>query len=426
MAPELSEMKDITPLFEEIIKHIPAPKVDAAAPLQMKVVSTMYDNYLGRTALGRVTRGTIQNASAITHIHRDGTQTKAKVASLMSYVGLLRVAAESVPAGDVALVAGISDVNIGDTLADSESPEALPPISIEKPTVRMTFGVNNSPFAGQEGEYCTSRNLRERLAKELENDVALRVEPGQSAEEFVVSGRGELHLAILIEKMRREGYELQVSRPEVIYKEENGKTLEPAEDVWIDVPEMYSGMVIKKMALRKGEMKNMHVENEQAHLHFFIPTRGLIGFRNEFIIETKGLGILNSLFAGYFPKAADIEANAHGSLIVHEPGETTSYALLKTQERGELFVGPGLQVYEGQVVGQNAKAEDMVVNVCKMKALTNFRANKDVTTSDLAPQREITIETALEYIGDDELVEVTPKSIRLRKRVLRNVIRNKK
>ncbi|MFA5954033.1 MAG: translational GTPase TypA [Patescibacteria group bacterium] len=423
---DINEMKDVSPLFHTIIKHIPEPKVDASAPLQMMVVSTIYDSYLGRTALGRVTRGTITNGSVISHLRRDGTEVKSKVAALMTHVGLNRVVIENVYAGDIALVAGIPDVNIGDTIASAEAPEALPPIAIEKPTVRMTFSVNTSPFAGEDGQYCTSRNLRERLTKELDNDVALKVDPGQSADEFVVSGRGELHLAILIEKMRREDYELQVSRPEVIYKEENGKVLEPTEDVWIDVPDAYSGMVIKKMAMRKAEMKNMHVDNNEAHLHFFIPTRGLIGFRNEFIIETKGLGILNSLFAGYFPKAADIDANPHGSLIAHEPGETTSYALLKVQERGELFVGPAVQVYEGQVVGQNAKAEDMVVNVCKAKALTNFRANKDITTSDLAPPREMTIELALEYIGDDELVEVTPHSIRLRKRILRNVLREKR
>jgi len=290
----------------------------------------------------------------------------------------------------------------------------------------MIFSVNDSPFAGTEGEFCTSRNLKERLEKELDNDVALRVEPTQSTDSFIVSGRGELHLAILIEKMRREGYELQVSRPEVIYKEEEGKTLEPAEDVWVEVPEVYSGIVIEKMSKRKGELKNMNVENGVAHFHFFIPIRGLIGFRNEFLIETKGTGIINTLFAGYFPKWEEIKGTPHGSLIAHEPGTSTAYALLSSQERGVMFIGPGAKIYEGQVVGENAKAEDLVVNVCKQKQLTNFRAKTDAVTDDLVPPRALSLEQALEYIGDDELVEVTPQSIRLRKKTLSNTLRKKK
>jgi len=422
-APDLSAMKDATPLFETIIKHIPVPPVKKEGPLQMMVVSTNYDNYLGRIALGRIQRGTIKNGMVVAHMQHEKPVKQCKISNLMTHQGLARVPIDAVEAGDIAVVAGIENVNIGDTLSDAEHPEALPPISIEKPTVRMTFGVNTSPFAGKEGQYCTSRNLRERLMKELENDVALQVEEGRSAEEFIVSGRGELHLAILIEKMRREGFELQVSRPEVIYKTENGKTLEPVEDVWIDTPEMYSGTVIKKMTMRKAELKNMSVENGLACFHFSIPTRGLLGFRHEFIVETKGMGIINSLFAGYFPKVEGLETNPHGSLIVHENGTSTAYALLRTQERGEMFVGPGVEVYEGQVVGQTAKAEDMVVNICKLKALTNFRANKDMVTNDLAVPREMTIELALEYIGDDELVEITPKSIRLRKKILKSVNR---
>lgn len=421
---ELSSMKNAIPLFDTIIKHIPPPVV-AQGPLQMRVVSTIYDNYLGKIAIGRVYRGVLNASQPVVHIPVNSQPVRTKITSLMTFVGLVRVPAEQVPAGDIAALAGVEGVNIGDTIADAEAPEALPAIAIEKPTVKMVFSVNNSPFAGQEGQYCTSRNLKERLFKELDSDVALQVEQGSSADEFVVSGRGELHLAILIEKMRRDGYELLVSKPEVIFKHENGKVLEPIEDVWIDVPETYSGMVVQKMSRRRGELKNMSVENGTASFHFFIPTRGLIGFRNEFIIETKGLGIINSLFAGYFPKVEAIEASPHGSLIVHEPGTSTAYALLRTQERGIMFIGPGEQVYEGEVVGQNAKSEDIVVNVCKAKQLSNFRSNADTVTDDLTPPNRLTLEEALEYIGDDELVEATPKSIRLRKRILGSELRKK-
>jgi len=419
----LSEMKNIIPLYDAIIKHIPAPKVISDAPFQMIVVSIQYDNYRGRIAVGRIHRGEAKNGMPIARIRSDGTVKNFKITELMTFLGLKRVVVESVPAGDIVAIAGVPEVNIGDTLADAEHPEALPLIVIEKPTVKMIFSVNNSPFSGTEGEYCTSRNLRERLFKELDNDVALRVEETGSTDEFLVSGRGELHLAIIIEKMRREGYELQVSKPEVIFKEENGVILEPTEDVWIEAPEKYSGLVIQKMNERKGELKNMSVENNIASFHFFIPTRGLIGFRNEFIVETRGTGVINSLFAGYFPKFDSVVTNHHGSLVVHESGVSTAYALLRSQERGIMFIGPAEKVYEGQVVGQNAKAGDIVVNVCKQKQLTNFRAKTDAVTDDLIPPRVLSLEQALEYIGDDELMEVTPKSIRLRKRILRNALR---
>ncbi|MFA7286685.1 MAG: translational GTPase TypA [Patescibacteria group bacterium] len=424
VTPELDTMKNVTPLFEAIVKHIPVPHVNPDGELQLMVVATVYDNYLGRLGLGRIERGSIENGATIAHLPFDGSPMKRqKLSALMTFQGLARTQVERVESGDIAVLAGIDNVHIGDTIASTAAPEALPPINIEKPTVRMTFGVNTSPFAGKEGKLGTSRNIDERLKKELENDVALEVERGGSAEEFVVSGRGELHLAILIEKMRREGFELQVSRPEVIMKDIDGVLSEPMEDVWVDVADAYSGMVIKEMTQRKGELKNMHVENETAHFHFFAPTRGLIGFRHKFIIETKGTGIMNSLVAGYHPKIQGLEAAPHGSLIAHETGICTPYALLHAQDRGEYFVGAGETVYEGQVVGENAKAEDIVINVCKAKQLSNFRANKDLTTSDLAPKREQNIELALEYIGDDELVEVTPTSIRLRKRILRNALR---
>lgn len=421
--PNLEKMENILPLFEVILKHIPPPRQNSELPLQMMIVSIAYDNYRGRIGIGRIERGTIVSGSTVYHIRRDGTQQKEKLASLMTFSGLVRSEVNMLAAGDIAAVAGIETITIGDTVADAERPEALPPIAIERPTVKMIFSVNNSPFVGEDGDYCTSRNLRERLEKELDNDVALQVAPGESNDEFVVAGRGELHLAILIEKMRREGYELQVSRPEVIFSEEGGKTLEPAEDVWIEAPEKYLGAIIEKMSKRRGELRNMTVENKVVQFHFFIPTRGLIGFRNEFIIETRGAGVLNSLFAGYFPKWETIESNPHGSLVAHETGTTTAYALLNSQERGEMFIGPGVRVYEGQVVGENAKANDIVVNVCKQKPLTNFRAKTDAVTDDLIPPRAMSLEQTLEYIGNDELVEVTPKNIRLRKRILKNARR---
>lgn len=422
-SPNIESMKDITPLYEAILEHVPPPKVAPNAPFQMMVVSIHYDNYQGRIAIGRSERGIVENGMRVAHIKSDGGVKNFKIIELMTFLGLARVKVSSVQTGDIVALAGIPDINIGDTLADADNPDPLPPIIIEKPTVKMIFSVNNSPFSGKEGKYCTSRNLRERLFRELDNDVALRVAQGKSPDEFIVSGRGELHLEILIEKMRRDGYELQVSRPEVIEKEENGVILEPAENVWIEVPEKHSGAIIRKMSIRKGELKNMNVENGIAYFHFFIPTRGLIGFRNELFLETKGLGTLNSLFAGYFPKFGVFETNPHGSLIVHETGTTTAYGLLNAQERGVMFIGPGIRVYEGQVVGENAKSQDIVVHVCREKQLTNFRAKTDAVTDDLIPPREMTLEQCLEYIGDDELVEITPKSIRIRKRILKNKLR---
>ncbi len=419
---DLAAMKNIVPLYDAIIKYIPAPEIINNAPFQMITVSIQYDNYRGRIAVGRIHRGEAKNGMPIARV-RDGAVKNFKITELMTFLGLKRIAVESAPAGDIVAIAGVPEVNIGDTLADAARPEPLPLIAIEKPTVKMVFSVNNSPFSGTEGEYCTSRNLRERLFKELDNDVALRVEECASTDEFLVSGRGELHLAIIIEKMRRQGYELQVSKPEVIFKQENGVVLEPTEDVWIEAPEKYSGLVIQKMNERKGELKNMSAENNIASFHFFIPTRGLIGFRNEFMVETRGTGVINSLFAGYFPKFESIVANHHGSLVVHESGVSTAYALLRSQERGIMFISPGEKVYEGQVVGQNAKAGDISVNVCKQKQLSNFRAKTDAVTDDLIPPRVLSLEQALEYIGDDELMEVTPKSIRLRKRILRNALR---
>ena len=421
--PDLEKMTDLKPVFETVLKYVPEPKANTEGPFQLMVTSITYDSYKGRIGIGRIHQGKIKNGDPVSHIDREGKIFKGKLTSLTTFSGLSKVETPEVFAGDIAAIAGIDNINIGDTIADAENPIALPPITIEKPTVKMVFAVNNSTFAGQEGQYGTSRNLKERLEKELDNDVALRVEAGKSADEFIVSGRGELHLSILIETMRREGYELQVSKPEVIMKEENGKTLEPAEDAWLEAPEKYSGTVIEKMNRRKGEMKNMNVENGIAYFHFFIPTRGLIGFRNEFLIDTKGNGIINTLFAGYFPKWEDIQANPHGSIVAHENGTSTSHGLLNAQERGELFIGPGVKLYEGQIVGQNAKAEDLVINICKQKQLNNFRAKTEAVSNDLIPPREMSLEQCLEYLGDDELLEVTPKSLRLRKKILRNSLR---
>ena len=425
LTPELETMTDVKPIFETVLKHIPAPKVNLDGPLQMMIVAIAYDNYKGRIGIGKVYQGKIKASQSVAHIARDGKVTAAKLTGLMTFSGLAKIEIPELVAGDIGCIAGIEDVNIGDTISEKDNPLPLPPITIEKPTVKMVFSVNNSPFAGQEGQYCTSRNLKERLEKELDNDVALQIKPGASPDEFIVSGRGELHLGILIEKMRRESYELQVSRPEVIMKEEAGKTVEPTEEVWIEVPEKYSGLIIEKMSRRKGELKNLSVENGTASFHFLIPTRGLIGSRNEFLIDTKGTVIINSLFAGYAPKRDDLETNPHGSMIVHEDGISTAYALLSNQERGVMFIGPGIKVYEGQIVGQNAKSEDIVVNVCKAKQLTNFRAKTDAVTDDLIPPRLMTLEQSLEYISDDALIEVTPKIIRLLKRILKNAVRKR-
>ncbi|MBI4281363.1 translational GTPase TypA [Candidatus Uhrbacteria bacterium] len=418
LEPDITKMKNIEPLFDTIIKSIPPPQIKLDTPLQMLVVSLAPDNYKGKLAIGRIYAGSIAAGTDVMHIDREGKMEKQRVMATMVFDGLARKEVPSVEAGDLVAVAGIPNIHIGDTIADAENPIALPPITIEKPTVKMMFGVNNSPFAGQEGEYVTSRHLRERLYKELETDVALHVEQGETMESFVVSGRGELHLAILIEKMRREGYEFHVSRPEVIFIQEEGVEKEPVEDVWVDVPEQYQGIVIEKMGRRRGEMLNMHASHGITHFHFRIPTRGLIGFRSEFLTDTRGTGIINTLFFGYAPVAGDIIANPHGSLVAFEAGISNTYGLLTAQERGALFIGPAVQVYEGMVVGQNAKAEDIEVNICRTKKLSNMRSKGDGKAEALTTPRNMSLEETLEYVGDDEFVEVTPKSYRIRKKIL--------
>lgn len=426
MSGDLLVMQDITPLFDTILSALPAPSGDAARPFQMIVTSLADDQYKGQIAIGRIAHGSIEQGKNVMHLTRLGTQHIKKITELMTFDGLLRVSVPEASAGDIIALAGIDGVTIGDTIADAEHPERIEPYMIEQPTVKMTISVNTSPFAGKEGTSCTSRLLRDRLLRELNTDVALRVEEGQSTSDFIVSGRGELHLAILIERMRREGFEMQVSRPEVIVREnERGEKEEPYEDVWIDVPESFIGSVIEHMGTRKGELKNMHVDNGNAHFHFKIPTRGLIGYRNEFLTGTKGLGVMNMLFSGYGPCGEGGDMNPHGSLIAFEPGVSNSYGLLNAQERGVLFIGPGELVYEGQVVGQNAKDGDIEVNVCKEKKLSNMRSKGEGTTESLDVSRTMGLEDAIEYIGDDEFVEVTPKSIRIRKKILLSVDRKR-
>jgi GTP-binding protein len=424
LAPELSAMTDVKPIFETILKHIPAPKLPDVK-LQYLTVSLAYDNYIGKIAVGRLYAGSMKKGQDVLHVRRDGTIAKVRLTSVMTYDGLNRIETEAAEPGDIVAVAGIDDISIGESITDIESPSPLPTIAIEEPTVKMTFGVNTSPFSGKEGQYTTSRNIKERLDRELQTDVALRVEPGDAADHFVVSGRGELHLAILIEKMRREGFELQVSRPQVILKEVNGVTSEPVEQVFIEVPENLSGTVIEKMGKRRGEMKDMKVEHGNTYLEFTIPTRGLIGFRNEFLTDTKGLGIINSLFLDYEPYRGDFSGIAHGSIIAFEAGTSITYGLLPAQGRGQLFIGPGVEVYMGMVVGQSAKPEDVEVNVCKEKRLSNMRSKGDGGQEKLDTPRAMDLEDALEYIGDDELVEATPKSIRIRKAILDHLERKR-
>jgi len=416
--PDLSSMKDVSALLDVIVEKLPSPKGDATKPLQVSVVNLQYDNYKGRIAIGRVVNGVVHNSQMVTHINRDGVAKQIKLTSVQIFDGLGRVEIDEVPAGEIVAVSGVENIQIGETIADPANPIALPVTKIEEPTVKMTFAVNTSPFAGREGIYSTSRNLKERLERELLNDVALRVEQGENDGGYVVSGRGELHLAILIEKMRREGYELEVSRPQVIFHEENGVRTEPYETVYIECPESFGGVVIEKMGQRHGEMKDMKVENGASFLEFEIPTRGLIGYRSEFLTDTKGQGILNSLLLGYRPFAGEMEAGAHGSLVSMENGETVGYALRNLQLRGTLFVDAGVEVYAGMVVGQYSRTEDVEVNPCKEKRLSNMRSKGDGVSAALEAPRLMTLEACLEYLGEDELLEVTPKNLRIRKTIL--------
>ncbi len=417
---------DMRPLFEEIIKEIEPPEGDVDAPLQCIFSSLDYDDYIGRIGIGRVKRGRVNVNDKVVLCKQDGTRENVKISRLYQFEGLKRVEVQTAAAGDIICVSGITDLNIGETICDPENVEPLPFVKIDEPTLSMNFMVNDSPFAGQEGKFVTSRNLRDRLFKEVETNVSMRVEETDSTDCFKVSGRGELHLSILIETMRRQGYEFQVSRPQVITKYENGKLMEPIELLIIEVPEEYVGNVMQKIGSRRGELENMGTrEGSSTHLEFRIPARGLIGYRSEFLTDTNGNGIMNNLFAGYEEYKGEIQTRERGSIVVHETGETSAYGLFNTQDRGRLFVGPGVPVYEGMIVGECAKAEDIVCNVCKNKHLTNTRASGSDDALRLVPHTVLSLEQSMEFIGDDELVEITPKSIRLRKKILSKDLRLK-
>jgi len=417
---------DLKPLFDTIVEHVNPPGGDATAPLQTLITTLDYDDYRGRVAIGKVVQGTISAGQSITYVTRNGENKDGKIVNTFIYEGLNRTEVESVTAGEIIAVTGLPDINIGETICERGNPLPLPVLTIDEPTLRMTFGVNTSPFAGREGQFSTSRKLRERLMKELQTNVALRVEETESPDQYLVSGRGELHLAVLIETMRREGYELQVSQPEVIYHEENGKRLEPVEEVDIDVADEFSGFVIETFGRRKGELVNM-VSTGDGHtrLLFKVPTRGLLGFRSQFITQTRGTGVLNSLFAGYIPYVGDLGMEKSGSLIASEPGQATAYGLAGAEDRGILFIQPGTEVYEGMIVGKNARDTDLEVNICKMKQLTNMRSSNSDMATRLTPPTAMSLDRAIEYISGDELVEVTPKNVRMRKRELNTEHRRK-
>ncbi len=417
---------DMRPLFDAIIENIEAPAGDIDAPLQVLFSSLDYDDYIGRIGVGRVERGRINRNDLVTLCKTDGSQENVRISRLYQFEGLKRVEVESAAIGDIICISGITDLNIGETICSPDCVEPLPFVKIDEPTLSMNFIVNDSPFAGKEGKFVTSRNLRDRLFKEVETNVSMRVEETESTDTFKVSGRGELHLSILIETMRRQGYEFQVSRPKVITKFENGVLLEPMELLIVEVPEEYVGAVMMKIGARRGELENMGTrDGGSTHLEFKIPARGLIGYRSEFMTDTNGNGIMNNLFAGYEEYKGEIETRERGSIVVHETGESTAYGLFNTQDRGRLFIGPGVPVYEGMIVGECAKSEDIVCNVCKTKHLTNTRASGSDDALRLVPHTTLSLEQSMEFIKDDELMEVTPTNIRLRKTILSKELRMK-
>ncbi len=420
------EKKNLEPLMATIIAKVPAPSGELGQPLQLLVSNIDYDEYVGRIAIGRIDRGSIKYGQQAVICKKDGTTVQSKVTKLYEFEGLKRVETQDASLGDIVAVSGLGEINIGETICDVEAPEPLPFVDIDEPTINMTFSVNNSPMAGKEGTYVTSRHLRDRLFKELETNVSLRVEETETPDSFVVSGRGELSLSILIETMRRQGFEFQVSKPRVIMKEVDGMQYEPIELLMIDVPEEFMGIVMEKLGVRKAEMINMHSATEgYMRLEFKIPARGLIGYRSEFLTDTKGNGIMNHVFYGHEPFKGEIQSRPRGSLVAWEAGEAVTYGLYNAQERGNLFIPAGTMVYEGMIVGENARNEDIVVNVCKKKHVTNMRASGSDEALRLTPPRILSLEQALEFISDDELAEVTPKNIRLRKRILDTELRAK-
>ena len=406
-------------LFETIVNTIEPPACDQDGPAQMLVSNIDYDDYVGRIAVGRVERGSMKVGMQVAICGKEDKITQGKIAKVYTHQGLDKVEVEEGGAGDIIEVAGIPDINIGDTICDVNHPEKIPFVDIDEPTVSMTFSVNNGPFAGREGQFVTSRHIRDRLFKELERNVSLRVKETDSADSFEVSGRGELHLSVLIETMRREGFELLVSRPKVIFKEINGQKCEPIEDLVVNVPDDSVGTVIEKLGRRKAEMVNMEpAEDGHTKIEFKIPSRGLIGYRTEFLTDTKGEGTMNHIFNGYEPYKGEIQARVRGTIVAFENGKSVTYGLYNAQDKGELFIGPGVDVYEGMIVGLNSRGEDLSINVCKEKHLTNTRASGSDEALRLVPPIQMSLEQAIEFIQDDELVEVTPKSIRLRKKIL--------
>ncbi len=418
---------DMKPLLQAIIDNIDSPEGDEEQPLQLLFSSLDYDDYVGRIGVGKVERGRVRMGQNVVICKQDGTQQNVKVSRLYQFEGLKRAEVDDAKAGDIVAVSGIEGLNIGETICAVDCIEPLPFVKIDEPTISMNFMVNDSPFAGQEGKFVTSRNIRARLFKEVETNVSMRVEETENTDTFKVSGRGELHLSILIETMRRQGYEFAVSRPKVILKKgENGETLEPMELLIVEVPEAYVGAVMEKIGSRKGELEDMSIrDGGTTHLEFKIPARGLIGYRSEFLTDTNGYGVMNNLFAGYEPFKGDIQTRDRGSIVVHETGESTAYGLFNTQDRGRLFIGPGVPVYEGMICGECAKNEDIVCNVCKKKQMTNTRAAGSDDALRLVPHSTLSLEQSMEFLSEDELLEVTPKSLRLRKMILSKELRLK-
>ena len=413
------ETKDLSCLFKTIVEKINPPACEIEGPMQMLVSNIDYDEYVGRIAVGRVERGTITVGMPVAICKKDDKITNGRIAKLYTHVGLNKEEVEEVKAGDIIEISGISDINIGETICDYNNPEKIDFVDIDEPTVSMTFSVNNGPFAGKEGKFITSRHIRERLFKELERNVSLRVKETDSPDSFEVSGRGELHLTVLIETMRREGFELLVSRPKVIYKEIQGQKCEPIERLVVNVPDEYIGSVIEKLGKRKAEMINMEpAEDGHTKVEFKIPARGLIGYRTEFLTDTKGNGTMNHIFESYEPYKGDVISRVRGTIVAFEKGKSVTYGLYNAQDKGELFIGPGIEVYEGMIVGLNSRSEDLSINVCKEKHLTNTRASGSDDALRLVPPIQMSLEKAIEFIQDDELVEITPISIRLRKKTL--------